>query len=465
MWVISCLSSAANAATYHVDWDDGNDSTGNGSAGNPWKTPWFGDDQLSSGDTLIIHEKDDGSPYNNGTSPVIESITSNVTIQAATGEGPKISITSTFGDTTWPGGGLWVIQIGIADVTLDGFTIWGQVHVNTSGSGAQIINNDISGGVGGRDNFPSVIYLHGTNSSTRLTNVLVQNNILHSNVSTTPETAQNSPLIMMYYAGDITFSNNEFHSGRDAAAWAKVGNAVLTFNNNYVHDTPGGFSAASSVSTDTNLVINNNIFVTVGALSAVPLSNGLPDANYLRFYNNTLYNSTGIYWWAIGSDPDQDYLEYFNNINYVDSDDRYFSLPTSNRASGDEANWFVYLNENNYYATGATGTFWYDNAAKATTLANWQSYLSGEGATSGNDETGSVATDPGFVNASGLFNTPTDFKRSSYTANGRGGSWPSVMGAYVTGNETIGVTSSAGTGVPGPSRAYKSKGFSGGFIQ
>ena len=60
----------------------------------------------------------------------------------------------------------------------------------------------------------------------------------------------------------------------------------------------------------------------------------------------------------------------------------------------------------------------------------------------------SVNSDPGFLNASGNWNLPSDFKRSSYTANGRGGSYSSVMGAYITGTETIGYSSGDDTTPP-----------------
>jgi hypothetical protein len=61
-------------------------------------------------------------------------------------------------------------------------------------------------------------------------------------------------------------------------------------------------------------------------------------------------------------------------------------------------------------------------------LGNWRA------ATTYDDN--SVTTDPGFVNAGGT--AAADYKRTSYTANGRGGSYALVMGAYITGNELIG---------------------------
>ena len=57
-------------------------------------------------------------------------------------------------------------------------------------------------------------------------------------------------------------------------------------------------------------------------------------------------------------------------------------------------------------------------------------------------DTHSVDTNPNLVNTSGTFSQPDDFKRTIYLVNGRGGVWPSVMGAYITGNEIIGPSKS-----------------------
>ncbi len=44
----------------------------------------------------------------------------------------------------------------------------------------------------------------------------------------------------------------------------------------------------------------------------------------------------------------------------------------------------------------------------------------------------------------------TDFKRTSYPQDGRGGLFPNVMGAYVTGSETVGPTSEGSSTQPPP---------------
>jgi hypothetical protein len=74
----------------------------------------------------------------------------------------------------------------------------------------------------------------------------------------------------------------------------------------------------------------------------------------------------------------------------------------------------------------------YDTTAHFTTtsLSAWQSKTSFDVHT--------VMTDAGFLNASGTYRLATDFKRTVYPTNGRGGAYSAVMGAYVTGMEQIG---------------------------
>ncbi len=72
----------------------------------------------------------------------------------------RFSITPSFGDTSWVGGGNAVVEIGAQNVVFDGFFVWGQIGVSHNGDFSTIKNCDLSGGNGGRDNFSAVIYLH-----------------------------------------------------------------------------------------------------------------------------------------------------------------------------------------------------------------------------------------------------------------------------------------------------------------
>jgi hypothetical protein len=91
-----------------------------------------------------------------------------------------------------------------------------------------------------------------------------------------------------------------------------------------------------------------------------------------------------------------------------------------------------YIDYVQYYSPNGNMGVWIHGSFNTTTLSAWVIH-------SGNRvETHSIVSNPGFLNASGQFNTPTDFKRSSYPTGGRGGGYSSVIGAYVTGNEVIG---------------------------
>ncbi|GAH77816.1 unnamed protein product, partial [marine sediment metagenome] len=72
------------AADYHVD-QSGNDSTGDGSPGSPWRTIRHALDELSAGDTLYIHV---------GTYPAGGDSTDAYTIPTSGSSGSPITITN-----------------------------------------------------------------------------------------------------------------------------------------------------------------------------------------------------------------------------------------------------------------------------------------------------------------------------------------------------------------------------------
>ena len=107
-------------------------------------------------------------------------------------------------------------------------------------------------------------------------------------------------------------------------------------------------------------------------------------------------------------------VEIFNNL-----------VVNSNRFCRHFANEIAYADYNNFFGNGY---FWLSGSVGD--LAWWRNN------TDWDDN--SVESDPNFINQGGT--SPADYKRSIYTNNGRGGSYASVMGAYITGNEIIGFT-------------------------
>ena len=100
-----CLSLACHSqaeTTYYVDWDRGDDAAA-GTAEAPWKTPWHASERVRSGDTVIIHARDDGKPYHRpGCGPaVIEAQLPRTRWLAAEGETVRLSSTPEFGIAPW----------------------------------------------------------------------------------------------------------------------------------------------------------------------------------------------------------------------------------------------------------------------------------------------------------------------------------------------------------------------------
>lgn len=140
-----------------------------------------------------------------------------------------------------------------------------------------------------------------------------------------------------------------------------------------------------STQTQTNYQIYNNVFYNIPYI-AIDLQQG---ARTNSVYNNIIHTA-GTFVKYLSGDPKPSESDYNNFYNA--------SSPVWNYASSN-------------YASLAT----YQAAASL--------------------DANSVTTDPGFVNAGGTYALATDFKRASYTANGKSGG---VMGAYQTGNECIG---------------------------
>jgi hypothetical protein len=167
-----------------------------------------------------------------------------------------------------------------------------------------------------------------------------------------------------------------------------------------------------------------------GGIAAV---SGLLTSSNFKVYNNVIDDVDSPYGdlsMRVGAVP----MDWFNNIH-----NRSVSYMTAPYAGSDFAP--DYCDYNQYYG-GTRGWVMHSHFGgsgfDSTVFADWKTYANTYLLAGASPDGNSVTTDPGFLNGSGAWNLATDFKRSSYTANGRGGSWPSVMGAYITGSEQIG---------------------------
>ena len=424
-------------AEYHVALN-GSDSGGNGSLSYPWRSPVYGASRLSSGDTLYIHAgtyqvTTTNSPIKNAA---ICPAADNTTIKSYPGD--TVILVGNGGIAPTNG------VIGTHDgrnirnnVTIDGLIIQGVVVV--MGNGHIVQNCDIS--IGG-DSWSGigqgeVIWIENA------ANCIIRNNKIHNNTVQSGHRL-NSPLIMEYGSSGITIENNEIYNSVGNGVMLKDHPQNMTVRYNYIHDTYySGIWTANQVSAD-NVEIYQNVFNNC--------NNGTLDPNYaehggvsivihatnVKIYNNTFFNSgnADIVHWV--SDTSATF-HVWNNIS-ANPKLNHISFPYS--ASVLQGS-LLYCDYNNYY----NDVQWRYRSNVYSTLANWRTACQSMVAAC---DSHSITDNPNFLNSSGTWSRPEDFKRSSYPANGRGGNYAAVMGAYITGNEIIGCGSGVNPAPPSP---------------
>ena len=430
-WLPLCVglvgfAHTALAATYYVA-ENGNDATGVGSIGSPWRAPQFGAQQLRSGDTLYIRAGTYNVP---STSHYIPAIT---TVQRTTQAFTSLTTIAAYpGETVVLDGGAGPTNATIGTynqdyVSIDGFVIKGQL-VFWASNNSRGQNNDVSIGADNEsgNGFGDVLRVQ------RCSNILIRNNRLHDNVDGTGGTSFNQSLSVIYTSDHVVYENNELYNSRMGGFWLKDSTQDITVRYNYIHDNPAsGIQQANQVTNgaNDNTAIYQNIFANNnssngsggGALSLLWQATGI------KIYNNTFYgNLRASIVHSVGGST----LDYslWNNIS-VSPTQYHVTILNSATIAGN----MLFNDYNDYYGTAS----WFFGGAYAT-LSAWQSACQA-GLTG--CEAHSLVADPGFVNDSGSFGVPSDFKRTSYPTNGRGGSYASVMGAYITGSECIGLLS------------------------
>ena len=203
--------------------------------------------------------------------------------------------------------------------------------------------------------------------------------------------------------------------------------------------------------------VYQNIFVG-GARIGAPMTDTLKVYRYAhadKFYNNTVFSPQ---WKAVTYGPENpgsadDEQEFFNNIVYLSTTTTYGILDYQCEEGGTTTcqtvgNTMTTLDYNLYYAASGSLT-WDDNNNTKTGLASWKSYLAATYGT-GIREASSTEANPLFVDVTSgagwdTMADPSDIDYdfhlqagSPALTGGRGGSYSTVRGAYITGTEQIG---------------------------
>jgi hypothetical protein len=288
--------------------------------------------------------------------------------------------------------------------------------------------------------WPNVIRFYGS------VNAVVYSCRLHDNVRPPSGGNEGNMALIMHDEDDnTTVENCEFYNPTAGGDWSylkyqsgyngstfKGTGTHATYRYNVFRGSGGGIDLVAGKPDAPNPVqkeiFYQNIFINckAGFLDTFVQSGTL----FAYIYNNVFYNVPyALYNWA-----SMDVYNFFNNIVYNSINGDYnfaFDSPVSQLVS--------YINYNDYYTVSGVTAKWYLNGTYSS-LSAWQSYTAGQGYAK---DANSLNSNPNFTNASGTFSQASDFRRTSYPANGRGGSWYSVMGAYISGNEIIGVNTGA----------------------
>lgn len=416
------------AAEYHVT-VSGNDSSGNGSLLKPWRTPEYGAQQLAAGDTLFIHK---GTYYINGTSHQLPTIRP---IHSGTASN-RITITAYGDDEVILDGGKGPTDaiIGVLNmnyITISALKVKGLV-IFWSTTGSILEYCDIwEGGDNyvANYNFGNVLYIENTHDC------IIRNNWLHDNVIA--QDRSHSPLVHQYDSWNLVIEHNEFYNSKSSALVLKDNPETVYVRYNYFHDNYHSGVWSANQDDGHNVYVYNNIFYRNGNASD-EFAGGVHmtiEVSPVYIYNNTFVKNryADIHTWATNAVK----WYAFNNLHY--NSEKFISA----RYNPTIAQSCRYLDYNNYYGSGTFA----DKSVFVNSLLAWKTHLDSTNVSTYEDH--SLSSDPGFVNSDGT--KAEDFKRISYPKNGRGGNYPAVMGAYVTGSETIGTGASlSGTNIPSP---------------
>ncbi len=247
---------------------------------------------------------------------------------------------------------------------------------------------------------------------------LIINNKIHGATSVSGD---NSAGIMFYDSDHVTITKNNFYDNQNGI-YDKSGSNNVECSYNTFYNNQLGYLFMATASDRINISIHNNIFInnSVYDVSISRIGDTDPSVIVANFFifSNTFYSQFPIY--SITA-------RWRNQPNSMINTQIYNNLfsngdPIINIGS-DLTDYMDYNNYDDVKSYRIDGVDYF----------NFSSYKSAT-----NYDLNSTTNNPNFINPGGT--SPEDYKRTSYPTDGRGGTYPNVMGAYITGNEIIGYT-------------------------
>jgi hypothetical protein len=316
------------------------------------------------------------------------------------------------------------ISISGAYIDVAGFKTFGQVVINAHD--VTLEQCDLGGG-GPHMNQGQAVALN-SNRPGGVYNVVIRNNRIHH--STWGESVGNGSTLMCYNASFLV-EHNEFFEGYGSDIYLKdtgqQEGRTIEIRYNFFGPTsigPRGGSGVQGHNQDARvdkILIHHNVFLNkgTGIMFRTPARMGT------IAYNNTFVNCSGGGQSGDLGDWQNPEIHVVNNLYYHSRPGHSFYDIQTDPWNRIESDW------NLFYSTAADTTWRHKYRNRAGTLTDWQKY-------SGKD-THSVWKDPEFVRPAGSH--PEDFKRKnqSHIKDVEGCRYGPICGAYVTGEEIIGV--------------------------
>jgi hypothetical protein len=242
----------------------------------------------------------------------------------------------------------------------------------------------------------------------------VVNNVIHG--MTGNSSAVNTAAIWLFDATGAQVHNNTIFNCMNGIMQKTGPNVNNAIYKNFIYSiTISGIMLNEEAVGGSGDIVYQNVLVNNGyiAIDVYPNSGtGEYQTNY-QIYNNTIYgNGTGI---EIG--PSARTNQIWNNIiQQTGSGNPFMRYYTG-------ASMPSYSDYNDFYSSGGVWNLNY--STDYSSLAAWRTATS--------LDANSITTNPQFLKPGGT--NVADYKRKAYPANGKGGT---VMGAYITGSESIG---------------------------